>query len=425
MGFAKLISAAGAAALLTCVVATQSESQETARKRPPVVRIYSPNGTDVINTSSYVTPVIQVGENAYVFAVAMDLDGQIRVLHPDFPGISVKLAANRQVSLPNFFAGFNQPSSGSYYSSASYLGYDYNGIDDSRGTVIALASRTPFNLEKLEVGGDWNVSAIRRLIERRLPLAAAQSLAAYIGSPGEPIGRDFMRFAGGGNGYYASGYNTYDACDAYYGYGFGPLSRARALAQINYLTSRGIGYRIAGFDLCGTPIVVPTTRRGFTNFPVSSPPRHPGDTTGFPKARFPHEGVPRRPPGTNAAAEGVFPLPRRSGVGQIGDVTITAPAGRRGEPRQILEGYRATAGGTSIPLGRAPIERPVTPRTEPSVGGVEGVRQYRPEPRVQSPPPSRAPETPRTSSPPPVIHSAPPAPATRSEPPRVPPPNRQ
>src|SRR3954469_12332060 len=183
MGFVKLASAAGAAALLAGVVSTRSESQEAARTRAPIVRIYSQNGSDAINTSTYVMPVIQVAENAYVFAVAMDLDGQIQVLHPDFPGISVKLAARRQVNLPNFFAGFGQRSTGGYYSSVSYLGYDYNGSRvDTRGTIIALASRAPFNLERVEVGGDWNMSAIRRLIDNRTPSMAAQALAAYIGA---------------------------------------------------------------------------------------------------------------------------------------------------------------------------------------------------------------------------------------------------
>src|SRR3954471_95926 len=207
MGFVKLASAAGAAALLACVVSTRSESQEAARTRAPIVRIYSQNGSDAINTSTYVMPVIQVAENAYVFAVAMDLDGQIQVLHPDFPGISVKLAAHRQVSLPDFFAVCSQPMERSYYTSASFLGYDYGGsIADTRGTVIALASRAPFNLEKIEAGGDWNMSMIRRLIQGRVPSLAAQALAAYIGAAGEPIGRDFMRFAGGaGDGYYANG----------------------------------------------------------------------------------------------------------------------------------------------------------------------------------------------------------------------------
>src|SRR3954462_6750833 len=414
MGFVKLASAAGAAALLACVVSTRSESQEAARMRAPIVRIYSQNGSDAINASTYVMPVIQVAENAYVFAVAMDLDGQIQVLHPDFPGISVKLAAHRQVSLPNFFAGFSQPMERSYYTSASFLGYDYGGsVADTRGTVIALASRAPFNLEKIEAGGDWNMSMIRRLIHDRPSSVAAQSLAAYIGAKGEPIGRDFMRFAGGGS-YYANNAYAYDVCYAAYGYGFASLRGAQSFALINYLNQRGIGYRIAGFDLCGTPIVVPAGQNVNSRFPFTRPPRNPGDTTVFPKARFPHEGVPRHP--REASAEGVFPLPRRAGLGQMGDVTITAPTTRRGEPREILQGYRPTPGGMSVPEGRLPIERPVTPRTEPSAIGAQPIGQYRPEPRVESPPPSRMPETPRASSPPPVIHSAPPS---APPPPRV------
>src|SRR5689334_15831277 len=175
MGLGRLASGVGATALMACVIAAQAGAQETTDKRAPIIRIYSAGGDNVINTSSYVRPVIEVAENAYVFAVAMDLDGQIQVLHPDFPGLSVKLAARRQVSLPNFFAGF-QNNAGGYYSSVSYLGYDYNGNRvDSRGTIIALASRVPFNLEKIELGGDWNMSTIRRLIDNRSPQLAAQS----------------------------------------------------------------------------------------------------------------------------------------------------------------------------------------------------------------------------------------------------------
>ena len=133
----------------------------------------------MLSTSAYITPAIQVAENAYVFAVAMDMDGQIQVLHPDFPGISVKLSAHKPVRLPNFFAGFNQQAESGYYASASYPGY-YDtdaGRMDSRGTMIALASRAPFNLEKIEVNGDWDMSAIRRLMDYRSPQAAAQALA--------------------------------------------------------------------------------------------------------------------------------------------------------------------------------------------------------------------------------------------------------
>ena len=96
-----LVSAAGSSALLMCMLASASTAQEPSRQRAPVVRIYSQNGGVA---SSYVTPAIEVSENAYVFAVMMDLDGHIQVLHPDFPGISVRVRAQKQLYLPNFFA---------------------------------------------------------------------------------------------------------------------------------------------------------------------------------------------------------------------------------------------------------------------------------------------------------------------------------
>jgi hypothetical protein len=435
----KLGLALAATAFLTCALTTRTGAQESARKGAPNIRVYSENGPDVISASTYVTPAIQVSENAYVFVVEMDLDGQIQVLHPDFPGISVRQLAHRQIRLPNFFAGFNQRGSGGgYYSSASYLGY-YDtdaGFVDSRGTVIALASRAPFVLEKIEVNGDWNMATIRRLIERRSPQVAAQALAAYLGAAGEPIGRDYMRFAGGER-YASYAYTSYDPCDAYYGYAFGPLRRAQVYSRINYLNSTGQKFRIVAYDFCGLPIIVPVNQNpsSASGFPVIRPPRGRGDTTVFPKARFPGGITPRHPRDAeaNAAPQGVFPLPHRSGLPQLGDVTIQAPTSRRGEPRQILEGYRSQP-GMAIPEGRAPIERTITPRTVPTAAtGAQPVRDYRPEPRVQSPPPSRAPDQPRESAPAPVVHERPPAPSSppprtetpRTEPVRSPPPNRK
>jgi hypothetical protein len=430
MRAAKLAMAVGISALMATLVAAQADAQS---KRPPGIRIYSENG-DVIGTSTYVTPAIQVSENAYVFAVAIDLDGQIQVLHPDFPGISVKLLAHREVRLPNFFAGFNQQEVGGYYS-ASY--YDNGaGYMDARGTVIALASRAPFNLERIEVNGDWNMTAIRRLVDLHSPEMAAQALAAYLGAKGEPIGRDIMRFAGGqryaGYGY---GYNSYSACDGYYGYGSALLRQAQVFSYINYLNAHGVKYRIVAYDLCGIPVVVPSNRvgGGAIGFPVTRPPRQPGDTTVFPKNRAPNSEPRRHPNGlTTTAAEAAMPIPRRSGLPQMGDVTINAPPNRRGEPRTIIDGYRPSP-GIAIPQGRAPIERPVAPRSEPSAVGAQPAPQYRPEPRIVAPPPSRVPEAPRASPPPPTVHSAPvsspppraEAPAPRSEPARTPPPNRQ
>lgn len=444
----KLAAAVGTSALLLCVFARASGGQERTRQRAPIVRVYSSNGAYTLATTSYVTPVIEVSENAYVFAVSMDLDGQIQVLHPDFPGISVRILAHKRLKLPNFFAGFARPSNGGgYYSSAVYSGYDsyndgydsYNdGYMDSRGTVIALASRAPFNLDLIQSGGDWNMSAIRRLIQGRSPESAAQSLASYLGGKGEPIGRDFLRFAGGRS--YNSGYNYargYSSCDLF-GYAYGPTMAARffqANTTIVLLRQKGRQASI-GYDICGLPYVIfqPSSVAG--QFPVVRPPRPLGDTSVFPESRFPR-GTPRHPAesGPKAAPEGIFPLPQRSGLPQMGDVTITAPRGRRGEPGQILEGYRPQPGTMSVPQGRIPIERVTTPRTEPAATGTQPVREYRPEPRSAAPPPARVPDAPRESPPPPpVVHQAPSTPpppppraetpTTKSEPARVPPPAR-
>ena len=413
----KMASVIGVSALVLGALASAAGAQEKAQRRAPTIRVYSTNGAYTLATTSYVTPVIDVSENVYVFAVSMDIDGQIRVLQPDFPGISVKVLAHKQLKLPNFFTGFGQRSDGSgYYSSVGYSGYDYNGVDDARGTVMALASRVPFNLDRIEYDGDWNMSALRRLIEGRSPEMAAQALASYLGAEGEPIGRDYMRFAGGRN-YYGNGYafDNYYACDPFSGYAFAPtlaFNRNLAFNRIRFQRARGLQVRVIGYDLCGYPIVVvrQSSLAGGVGGGVR-PPRNAGDTTVFPKSRFPLHGTGRHPPfesGAKAAPQGIFPLPQREGLPQMGDVTITAPKGRRSEPGQILQGYRPVGGTTAPPQGRVPIERVTTPRIEPSAAtGSTPAREVRPEsrpePRSSAPPPSRS------------AHSAPCAAASRCQ----------
>jgi hypothetical protein len=418
------LAAVCSSAFLLCVLASATGAQDNSNRRPPAIRVYSTNGSYTLETTSYVTPVIEVGENAYVFAVAEDADGQIQVLHPDFPGISVRMLAHKQVHLPNFFAGFSMAGRSSYQT-VMYSGdvaYD-DGFQDSRGTVIALASRAPFNLERIESGGDWNMSAIRQLIENRSPLMAAQALANYLGAKGEPIGRDYLRFSSGRrNSYYAL--DAYSQCDLYYGYAFAPtmaFNRFRAFARINALRRDG-QVRILGYDLCGTPIFAYTPAtvlgRPFVPRPVLDSsrlrPRLPRDRTGRP---LPAQST------STSAAEGIFPLSRRPNLPQIGDVTITAPRGRRSEPGQVLEGYRSQPGITEAPR-RVPVERVTTPRMEPQPTTAQqpqrepSFRELRPEPQTASPPPARAPDPPRQSPPPaPVVHERPPTPAP--PPPRV------
>jgi hypothetical protein len=405
----RLAAAAGYSGLLLCLLVSTSAAQERARQNAPIVRVYSENGAGVV--SSYVRPAIHVSEDAYLFAVMIDLDGHIQVLHPDFPGISVRIQSRKLLHLPNFFAGFNDQRVGSRYSlaSSSYTRTG-SGLDDSRGTVIALASRAPFNLELIEADGDWNMTAIRRIIEYRSPEAAAQMLAQYLGAKGEPVGRDYMRFAGGRQSYYA--YSDLDYC-GYGGYnGYGALAYYARFAE---LRASGLRPVIIGYDRCGIPLIVAATvgpNGGFRPLPVVRPPK---DTTIFPKSHYPQGTIPR------PVAEGVFPIPQRSGLQQIRDVTITAPSGRRAEPREILEQFRSQPGASSMPeRARTPIDRTTpTGRTESAATG--GMRPtYRPEPRVNAPSePVRVPERAREPAPAPVVHerpSQPSAPAPRAEP---------
>lgn len=413
-----LTATAGSSALLLCLLAPASPAQDRSRQRAPIVRVYSQDATGVV--SNYVRPLIRVSEDAYVFAVMMDLDGHIQVLHPDFPGISVRIRSDKQHSLPNFFAGFNEPRRRTPYSGMASYGSYQAFEDDIRGTVIAIASRVPFNLELIEAGGDWDISAIRRLIEHRDPESAARALARYLGAKGEPIGHDYMRFAGHRQSYYA--YNDYYSSCNYdrYGYSlYGGFYGAQSLSSAAALRAAGLRPLFLGYDACGLPIVVvaPFTRGG--RFPLPPITRPPGDTTVFPKSRYPR-GAGRHPIRGDNTPEGVFPLPQRAELPQVRDVTITAPRGRRAEPREIPERYRPRPGTLSLPeRARVPVER-TAPRAEPAASGMRPV--YRPEPAMAAPArPVRAPERMREPPPPRVIHerpaqSSPPPPRAHVEP---------
>src|SRR3982074_1869754 len=97
-------SVAGSAALLIALLASTSAAQSQSRQRAPHIRVYSQSGPIA---SNYVTPAIEVSEDAYVFAVSFDLDGQIQVLEPATPGISVRMLRDKELRLPNFFGGYS------------------------------------------------------------------------------------------------------------------------------------------------------------------------------------------------------------------------------------------------------------------------------------------------------------------------------
>jgi hypothetical protein len=402
-----LVSASSSVLLLS-LLASSAAAQETSGQRAPVIRVYSQNGGVV---SSYVEPAIEVSENAYVFAVMMDLDGHIQVLHPESPGISIRIQSNRQLRLPNFFAGYNAPmDGGARYTRNGLVSDDrYQALgSDTRGSVIALASRVPFNFELIEAGGDWNISEISRLIENRSPAAAAQSLAHYLGTKGEPIGQDFMRFAGQRqSSYYA--YDNLGYC-GYGGYGYGALGGsfypAQAYTRAAQLRSLGLRPVVVGYDACGLPVIgVSSVNRGR----FLPRPRNPGDTTVFPKSRMP-TGFPHHPMGGDIARrpvpEGIFPLPQRAEPRGRG-VTVQAPRERRAEPREIPNEFRPLPVMTGYPdRARAPVEQTMPSRAEPAHAAIGAFPVSRPEPRViiqQSPPPAPAPRV-RDAPPPPPRH---------------------
>ena len=370
-----LVSVASASVLLLSFLAPASPAQESSRQRAPVIRVYSQNGGVI---SSYVEPAIEVSENAYVFAVMMDLDGRIQVLHPESPGISIRIQSQRQLRLPNFFAGYNAPvESGARYTRNGMVSDDrYQALgNDTRGSVIALASRAPFNLELIDAGGDWNLSEIRRLIENRSPAEAAQSLARYLGARGEPIGQDFMRFAG-------------QRQDSYYAYD-----------NLGYC-----GYGGYGYGACGLPVIGVSSinRRRF--LPRA---RNPGDTTVFPKSRMP-VGFPHHPMGGDPTArpvpEGIFPLPQRTEP-RVRDGARSAPRERRAEPREIPNEFRALPVMPVYPdRSRAPMQQTMPARAEPAAAAIGAFPVARPEP-------------PRV-----IIQRSPPPPPPKTEPAAVPPP---
>jgi hypothetical protein len=451
---------AGLAALLVGLGTSPSAAQERSRSAAPIIRVYSENGPI---SSNYVTPTIQVAEDSYVFAVAMDLDGQIQVLNPATPGISVQIRQHEQFRLPNFFGGFAQQ----YAGLNSYSGYDYAGYggypgyssnasysyseNDTRGTVIALASRAPFNLDRIERDGDWNLSTIRDLMDRRSPLSAAQALAAYIGAKGEPIGRDVMRFASAMHNFYASNYQY--GCGVLGGlytspYAVSPLS---VFIRVSQLQQRGQNVSILGFDACGMPIVGYGARETLANgFP--RPPRTHDDSVRMKKG-FPHVpglGPQQGQPNTNAAY-GFFPVTRRAEPQRrdtVGAQTRARPeVGQRAVPMEILIDRRResepavskpTVTGTEPPRehskpvfrespASAPPQRetPPPPRMEPTQSPPPQAEppRYSPPPRVESPPPSAPPPrmeprfSPPPSSPPPS--SPPPAAAPAPSTPRI------
>lgn len=388
------------AAVLSFPLLAATADAQADRGRAPVIRLSTSLGSSVV--SNYIEPSIMLSEDAYVFAISVDVDRSIRVLHPDFPGLSVKMTSRKELHLPNFFAGYGEPSgstSGRYASSA-YDGYD-PGYTDARGTVIALASRKPFNLAAVTVGGDWDVAELRRLVNGRDPHAAASALARYIGAKGEPIGRDVLRFAGAPRYYtsdfYTGNFSDFYTSDFYECSPYGRLGYGHPFSQWGVDWFRAAQFRAAGYavtflgtDACGQP------RYAVHGRGAVRPGGRPPATGAFPRKR-PPTGLPRNPvkdDPTSGRMGARSPLDRRP-TERV--VTKPAPLGRTADPRPGTDRYypRPAAGAfpdrVRVPERVSPPPRVNVPERRPAPVAAQPQAVSRPAPprRVEARPAPR------------------------------------
>lgn len=383
----RLCSAFGLVLISSQTLATGAQAQD---RRAPGIRVTTPLGSSVV--SGYVEPAISLTEDAYVFAISVDVNNNIQVLHPEFPGISVKMASERDLSLPSFFAGHagRQQAMGANrgYVSSYYDGYD-PGYSDTRGTVIALASRRAFDLTAVTSGGDWDLIELRRLVGGRDPQSAASALARELGIRGEPIGRDVYRFVGAArsySSYYGGAYNPY------YGSGYydcgpyqGSLRNYRgggiSFLQANELRRAGYRVDLVGVGACGEPRFAVNTEVAPTRG------QRPPAKGAFPRPSTRGQQVPRNPASSR-------PKPTERGeAGSSGRPTRRyadpARVGRSVPSRETERNPAASSRRPQAARGSFP-ERPRVVPTQPQQRPRAAEPARRPEPTARTERPARA-----------------------------------
>jgi len=389
--------AVASAVILSHLVTADAYAQDS-RGRAPVIRIDAAQGRSMV--SNYIEPSISLSEDAYVFAISMDVDRHIQVLHPADPGISVRMTSRKQLHLPNFFAGYGGSMGGSNRGFASSR-YDYYdpGFSDTRGTIIALASRKPFNLDAVTIDGQWDLEGVRLLVDGRDPSSAAAMLARYLGAKGEPIGRDVHRFAGAPRHYRSSFYECHPVYGAlgYGSYGRG-VSRFRAAA----LEQAGYRVRYIGIDGCGEPRFMVIEGPNPSPIPGGRPPA----AGAFPRSRVPVARVPRNPAREKAMVERTTGARPQAGDRYRERDVNTAPArARTANPRAADRPRPQPVGSSERARNPAAAQRPpAEARPAPRIRERQPV--FRPDPQVtrerMPPPQPRAVERPRHEKPQPV-----------------------
>src|SRR6266480_6062490 len=99
----RLVSTLGASGLVFCASASVSwGQQQPACVEAPTITVYQVPGAK--DATASVTSHIRLSEDAYIFVVERDLDGQLQVLHPDSAGTPIRTSAHKPAPLPSFFA---------------------------------------------------------------------------------------------------------------------------------------------------------------------------------------------------------------------------------------------------------------------------------------------------------------------------------
>lgn len=270
-------------------------------------------------STRYVGASFHVSEDAYVLVVAVDLDGQLRVVYPEAPDQAGFAARSTSMRLTPFFAGFGGPRAGTFsrYEAQHAITQRISPFGGG-GVLLAIASDRPLQYERLiGTDGDWDEQQLAQIVfDQSLP-GAAHALGRAVVLTGQEYNTDYTTFTGRRwlGGYTTLASSSYDGCGFGFGYssfdsfgygnGFPSFESGAVTRFVGFFRQGGQTYaRYANVGPCSrpvyhdVPVVMPVPTRPDTTKHDSSATQRPRR---FPDApRFPSvtaengDGAPRR-----------------------------------------------------------------------------------------------------------------------------------
>jgi hypothetical protein len=185
-----LSPAARLAYLRDSLRSTRGDAAPARSAREPRVRIIAPTS---LNLNRTVDAAVRLSDDAYIIVVATDLDGRARVVYPETPEESGFVKAGTRYRLPSFFAGFGSQVFSGYSVRAFYSPAQYSRPPS--GAILAVASDRPLQLGRLaDRNGDWDETAIERLVFGRNVQSATYSLGDHLVLTGQQFDTDYSGF---------------------------------------------------------------------------------------------------------------------------------------------------------------------------------------------------------------------------------------